>query len=45
MGSNTGQTDNSDVQKYGQDGYVIEWPYPQAGNQPSHYPPYYKSTP
>jgi len=24
--------------------YVIEWPYPQTGDRPSHYPPYYRDT-
>ena len=40
----TGQAGTSYQQKYFQDGYIIEWPYPQVGNKPSHYPPYYQST-
>jgi hypothetical protein len=24
--------------------YVVEWPYPQVGDRPSHYPPYYRDT-
>jgi hypothetical protein len=24
--------------------HVIEWPYPQSGDRPSHYPPYYRDT-
>ncbi len=24
--------------------YVYEWPFPESGERPSHYPPYYQDT-
>jgi hypothetical protein len=38
---------NSDYHGYvtgNNNGYIVEWPYPQVGDRPSHYPPYYRDT-
>jgi hypothetical protein len=37
-------SDHRGYKTYGNGDYVYEWPYPQVGDRPSHYPPYYRDT-
>jgi hypothetical protein len=37
-------SDHQAYKPWASGGYVIEWPYPQTGDRPSHYPPYYQDT-